>query len=110
MSIAIQLQTQIAAIQARIDTLAPTATPEDVVMLAKAVEAVAGQTTVFDLQAYAQTLAQGLDAQIATATQGVESAATQNLLDIEAAKQDALGVINASPLTLAAVHAYTLAL
>jgi hypothetical protein len=110
MAVTPALQTQIAAIQARIDTLASTATPEDVVMLAKAIEAVAGQATVFDLKAYAQTLAEGLDAQIATATQGVETAATQNLLELEAAKQDALGVINASPLTLAAVHAYTLAI
>lgn len=49
MPISPQLQAQIDAIQTRIDTLAPTATPEDIVMLAKAVEAVGGQATVFDV-------------------------------------------------------------
>ena len=44
-----QLQTQVDAIQIHIDTLAPTATPEDIVMLAKTVEAVGGQATVFDM-------------------------------------------------------------
>ena len=44
-----QLQTQVNAIQTRIDTLAPSATPEDIVMLVKAVEAVGGQATVFDV-------------------------------------------------------------
>ena len=49
MPISTQLQAQIDAIQTRIDTLAPSATPEDIVMLAKAVEAVGGQATVFDV-------------------------------------------------------------
>lgn len=43
------LKTQIAAIQSRINAVADTATPEDLVMLAKAVEAVGGQATVFDI-------------------------------------------------------------
>lgn len=49
MPIATQLQAQIDALQLRINTLAPSATPEDIVMLAKAVEAVGGQATVFDV-------------------------------------------------------------
>jgi hypothetical protein len=49
MPITTALQNQIDAIQARIDATLPTATPEDVVMLAKAVEAVGGQATVFDV-------------------------------------------------------------
>lgn len=49
MPVSPQLQTQIDAIQSRIEALAPSATPEDVVMLAKAVEAVGGQATVFDV-------------------------------------------------------------
>jgi len=49
MPISTQLQTQIDAIQTRINTVAPNATPEDLVMLAKAVEAVGGQATVFDV-------------------------------------------------------------
>ena len=49
MPITTQLQTQIEAVQARIDALAPTATAEDIVMMAKAVEAVGGQATVFDV-------------------------------------------------------------
>ena len=49
MPISTALQNQIEAIQARIDTIMPEASPEDVVMLAKAVEAVGGQATVFDV-------------------------------------------------------------
>lgn len=43
------LKTQIRAIQARMDAVAPDASPEDIVMLAKAVEAVGGRATVFDV-------------------------------------------------------------
>ena len=43
------LKTQVAAIQSRINAVAETATPEDLVMLAKAGEAVGGQATVFDV-------------------------------------------------------------
>ena len=49
MPISTALQNQIEAIQARIDAIMPEASPEDVVMLAKAVEAVGGQATVFDV-------------------------------------------------------------
>ena len=59
------LQTQIEAIQARIDALAPDASSEDIVMLAKAVEAVGGQTTVFDVLA---TAAEQQDQLLATTT------------------------------------------
>ena len=52
MPISTQLQAQIDAIQMRIDALAPSATPEDIVMLAKAIEAISGQATVFDVIAY----------------------------------------------------------
>lgn len=43
------MKTQIAAIQARMASVTDAATPEDLVMLAKAVEAVGGQATVFDV-------------------------------------------------------------
>lgn len=43
------LKTQVAAIQSRLNTVAETATPEDLVMLAKAVEAIGGQATIFDV-------------------------------------------------------------
>lgn len=49
MATATALKNQIEAVKARIDAVAPTATPEDVVMLAKAIEAVGGQATVFDV-------------------------------------------------------------
>lgn len=49
MPVTTELQTQISAIKARIDSLAPNATAEDIVMLAKGVEAVAGQATVFEI-------------------------------------------------------------
>lgn len=49
MPISTALKNQVEAIQSQIDTLAPSASAEDVVMLAKAVEAVGGQATVFDV-------------------------------------------------------------
>ena len=52
MAVTLALQTQIAALQARIDAVAANASPEDVVMLAKAIEAISGQATVFDVIAY----------------------------------------------------------
>lgn len=55
MAVTPALQTQIAALQARIDAVAPNASPEDVVMLAKAIEAISGQATVFDVIAYGDT-------------------------------------------------------
>lgn len=104
------LQNQIAAIQAAITNLAPTATPEDVVMLAKAVEAIAGQTTVFDLQAFANSLGEDLDAQAATSIQTVTDATTQAIDSITAAKDAAVANITAYPVTAATLHSLTLAL
>lgn len=104
------LQNQIAAIQAAISNLAPTATPEDVVMLAKAVEAIAGQTTVFDLQAFAASLGDGLDAKSVEKLQALANAATQAIAAITAAKTTAIENITAYPVTLATLHSLTLAL
>lgn len=57
------LRTQIRAMQSRIDSVTATATPEDIVMLAKGMEAVAGQATVFDiLDAGEEAAAKALDA------------------------------------------------
>lgn len=57
------LRTQIRALQSRIDSVTETATPEDIVMLAKGMEAVAGQATVFDiLDAGEEAAASALDA------------------------------------------------
>ncbi len=49
MATAPALRNQIEAIKKRIDAVAPTASPEDVVMLAKSIEAISGQATVFDV-------------------------------------------------------------
>ena len=49
MATAPALRNQIEAIKKRIDAVAPTASPEDVVMLAKSIEAIGGQATVFDV-------------------------------------------------------------
>ncbi len=110
MSISSSLQTQIAAIQAAITNLAPTATPEDVVMLAKAVEAIAGQTTVFDLQEFAASLGDNLDAQAEEKVQSVVFAGTQAINNITAAKDAAVANITSYPVTLATLHSLTLAL
>lgn len=72
------LKTQIRAMQARIDAVAPDASPEDIVMLAKAVEAVSGRATVFDV----------LDA-------GGEATASA-LVDIEVARKAALDEVHAA--------------
>ncbi len=78
MSISTPLQPQVQAIQARIESLAPSATPEDVVMLAKAIEAVGGQANVFDLIATAE-------AHKSAATTAIADAKTAALAEVMAA-------------------------
>lgn len=57
------LKTQVQAIQARLAAVAPDASAEDLVMLAKAVEAVGGRATVFDvLDAGEEARQQGVSA------------------------------------------------
>lgn len=72
------LKTQVQAIQSRINSVTESATPEDLVMLAKAVEAVGGQATVFDI----------IDA-------GDESR-EKALADIDAARQSAVATVIAA--------------
>lgn len=84
------MKTQIAALQSRIGDVTAAATPEDLVMLAKAIESVSGQATVFDI----------LDA-------GTE-AGEEALALIDTAKKSALAeIVKASGITdaLKAEHA-----
>ena len=90
--------------------MAPTATPDDIIMLAKAVEVIGGQISVFELKAYVETLAQELTTQTVSAKQEIQSTSQQILTDIGAAKQTALTAINTSPLTLATIHSFTFAI
>jgi hypothetical protein len=81
MAVTPALQTQIAALQARIDAVAPNASPEDVVMLAKAIEAISGQASVFDVIAYGDTqksaLALALTEALATLESKLAAASSQ---------------------------------
>ncbi len=49
MAVSPALEAQITALKNRIDAVTPEASPEDIVMLSKAVEAIGGQATVFDV-------------------------------------------------------------
>lgn len=75
MPISTALKNQVEAIQSQIDTLAPSASAEDVVMLAKAVEAVGGQATLFDVMETGE-IAKG---EILTA---IDNARTQAIDDV----------------------------
>ena len=113
MAVTPALQTQIAALQARIDAVAPNASPEDVVMLAKAIEAIAGQATVFDVIAYGdaqkgalalaltEALA-ALEAQLATATGQLGETTQVQLAQIVAQAQALRAEFDAALQTFAA--------
>ncbi len=114
MPIATQLQTQIAAIKARIDTVAATATPEDIVMLAKAVEAIAGQVTVFDVMAAGEERLAEVEAGISTASAAaqaeIDSKLSTAVSELDAAKTAALASINPDSFSVAAIHAAALSI
>ena len=98
MAVTLALQTQIAALQSRIDAVAANASAEDVVMLAKAIEAISGQATVFDVidygdaqknaltQALNQALA-ALEAQLATASSQLNNTTQVQLAQVIAQAQ-----------------------
>lgn len=111
MSIATPLRTQIEAIKARIDALAATATAEDIVMLSKAIEAVGGQSSVFDVMAVAEEKAAEIEASAenaaVAATATVNTAKDSAMTAITQAKNAALAQVNPLP-TLAAAQAAVL--
>ncbi len=120
MPISTQLQAQIDAIQTRIDALAPTATPEDIVMLAKAIEAISGQATVFDVIAYgdaqksalAHALTQALaalDAQLAAASSQLGDTTQVQLAQIVTQAQALRAEFDAALETFAAFEGATAA-
>lgn len=102
------IQTQIAAIQARIDALAPEASSEDVVMLAKAVEAVAGQATVFDVLRSGEDAKTQLAAQAHSHSATLAQTTTASLSTLAQAEQAAIDQVSATGHTLANVHAIAL--
>lgn len=108
MSIATPLQTQVQALQARIESLAPSATPEDVVMLAKAVEAVAGQATVFDVLRSGEAARTQLNEDTVSHRQSLQSLTRDGLVHIQDAQQAAVDTVLAAGYTLANLHAISL--
>lgn len=111
MSIATPLRTQIEAIKARIDALAATATAEDIVMLSKAVEAIGGQASVFDVMAVAEEkvveIETAAEAATTSGTTAIDAAKTTAMTAIDQAKNNAVAQIDPLP-TLAAAHAAVL--
>lgn len=114
MPVALAMQTQIAAIKARIDAITPTATPEDIVMLSKAVEAISGQCSVFDVMqvgadqvAAVETAGQSQVQQVQDAIGAAEQTA---LSAVTTAKQAALLELNPQNFSRAAVQAALLSL
>lgn len=92
MSIATPLRTQIEAIKARIDALAATATAEDIVMLSKAVEAIGGQASVFDVMAVAEEKA----AEIEQTGAAIVAVGQQAQTQVQTAKDNAITDIKAA--------------
>ena len=115
MSIATPLRTQIEAIKARIDALAATATAEDIVMLSKAVEAIGGQASVFDVMAVAEEKAAEIEAAADQATTSgtaaIDTAKTNALASVETAKNQALNTLaHSGGVSLAQIQAAALSL
>lgn len=108
MTIAVSLQQQIAAIKARIDTVAATATPEDIVMLAKAVEAIAGQVTVFDVMAAGEGQVEAIAAASAAASTEIDIARTTALTDLQTTLDAAQLQANQLAFNTPALHAAAL--
>lgn len=86
----VALKTQVAAIQSRLNTVAETATPEDLVMLAKAVESIGGQATVFDVIATGEEQ----QAQLLTIKSDVDVLGKQAKADVVAAKEAGIAEIS----------------
>ena len=118
MAVTLALQTQIAALQARIDAVAANASPEDVVMLAKAIEAISGQATVFDVIAYgdaqksalAHALTQALaalEAQLATVSSQLSDTAQVQIAQVVAQAQTLRAEFDAALETFAAFEGAT---
>lgn len=118
MAVTLALQTQITALQARIDAVAENASPEDVVMLAKAIEAISGQATVFDVIAYgdaqksalAHALTQALaalEAQLAAASSQLGETTQAQLAQVVAQAQALRAEFDAALETFAAFEGAT---
>lgn len=108
MAVTPQLQAQIAAIQSRIEAVAADASPEDLVMLAKAVEAVGGQATVFDLVSVAQEQRTALEDDTQAHLSALEVAVSQATQDIVHAQSEAITLVQNVGQTLASAHALVL--
>lgn len=108
MPIALPLQQQILAIQSRIDALAATAAPDDIVMLAKAVEAIAGQATILDVMAAGETKVAEVHTAIADVLDAVTLARQQALADIAVVSADSVQNIGAIAMDTPALHSAAL--
>lgn len=114
MPVALAMQTQIAAIKARIDAITPTATPEDIVMLSKAVEAIGGQCSVFDVMQVGADQVAAVEAagqsQVQQVQDAIGAAEQTALSSVTTAKQAALLELNPQNFSRAAVQAALLSL
>ena len=108
MPISTPLQTQIEAIQARINTVAPNATPEDLVMLAKAIEAIAGQATVIDVVAAGDAKVAAVSAEVDSVLLSIQNATQQALSEIEVVSQASAQNIAAIAMDTPALHSAAL--
>lgn len=83
MSLPTALQAQVDALRARISALTPNASAEDLAMIAKALESLAGQVSVIDIMNVTQQ-------QRDSALQALQNSQTQAVAAIEQARQSAL--------------------
>lgn len=114
MPVSLALQTQISAIKARIDAVAASATPEDIVMLAKAIEAIGGQATVFDVMAAGDDqialIGDAISSQLSAASSAIGTGKAAALAEVSTAKNVALAELNPQNFSRAAVQAAILSL
>ena len=108
MPISTQLHAQIEAIQARINTVAPNATPEDLVMLAKAIEAIAGQATVIDVVAAGDAKVAAVSAEVDSMLLSIQQAAQQALTELDTVSQASAQNIAALAMDTPALHSAAL--
>jgi len=105
MAIATSLQTQITALSNRLNTLATTATPEELAYLSKAIEGIAGQVSAIDLKQYSEQLAADLDTTKTAGVTAVNAAKTTALADVETARVAAVNTLTAAGITRPELHA-----
>ena len=104
------LETQITALQNRINEVTVDATADDLILISKAVEAIAGRATVFDVRNEGDSQRQQITALVDTLVASINTVKNEGVASIETAGQNSLTEIIATGLTVQNIHSAVLSL